>query len=168
MEDIEPSNSIEDVKNRIFQIKNIPVDEQRLIFSGKCLADEISLGEYGIQSGSILHLILRLHKPCAETATKLSDAEAEMTHSKRLYADSILPELSKMRCTPPLHSNDMHNSTVSNNRPSDVGSSLTYARHAINNLCFSKVSVIELCSFSFILPPGHLRRELHGNDAISR
>merc|ERR1711921_68408 len=58
--DIEPTDKVERIKERVEEKEGIPPPQQRLIFSGKQMNDDKTAAEYKVIGGSVLHLVLAL------------------------------------------------------------------------------------------------------------
>lgn len=58
--DIELTDTLETVKERLQEKAGIPPMQQRLIYGGKQLADDKTCAAYNIEGGSVLHMVLAL------------------------------------------------------------------------------------------------------------
>ena len=58
--DIELTDNVERIKERVEEKEGIPPVQQRLIFSGKQMNDDKTAKDYNIEGGSVLHLVLAL------------------------------------------------------------------------------------------------------------
>lgn len=64
---IEPTDEVKTIKQSLQEKEGIQVDQIRLIYSGKQLADDKKIEFYNIQAGGIIHMVLQLRGGGAAT-----------------------------------------------------------------------------------------------------
>lgn len=77
--DVEPGDTGLAVKEKIEAARQIPADDQRLIYAGKGIENGKTMAHYKVQDGCSLHLVLRLRggasAPSQSPSNRVKDQE---------------------------------------------------------------------------------------------
>ena len=104
--DVEPSDSIENIKGKIQDKKGISPDSMDIYFNGKLLENSKTIGDYPIAANSTLSLINEPEEPEVpekSPSTEITDSEYNLNYSeliteeetKIIYSSNILSTLLK-------------------------------------------------------------------------
>ncbi|XP_066138971.1 ubiquitin-ribosomal protein eS31 fusion protein [Euwallacea fornicatus] len=90
--DVEPSDTIENVKAKIEDKESIPLDEQRLVFAGRELDNQLDckVDSLFINKEATLHLLLRLNGGAKKRKKKNYSTPKKIKHKKKKVKLAIL------------------------------------------------------------------------------
>ncbi|CAL5222513.1 g4888 [Coccomyxa viridis] len=69
--DVNAEDTVQIVKEQIQSKQGVPVEEQRLIYAGRQLDDELTLSQCSVERDSTLHLVMRLRGGIIEPSLQI-------------------------------------------------------------------------------------------------
>ena len=95
--EVKTCSTVFDVKIKIQEKENIPPDQQRLMFAGKQMHDDLSLNDYHIREGDCLRLSMRLRggmqKPGAHILAPILQTEEGFQNEDEAMPETHTPQV---------------------------------------------------------------------------
>jgi hypothetical protein len=60
---VDAAETVKALKERLAALANLPEEQQRLVYKGRVLQDNKTLGEYGLEEGHVVHAVRSRHVP---------------------------------------------------------------------------------------------------------
>ncbi|KAG5463769.1 MAG: ubiquitin family-domain-containing protein, partial [Olpidium bornovanus] len=76
---VEETDTVKVLKEKLAEKAETPADRQRLIYSGRVLKDDDTVGSYKIQDGHTVHLVRGAQPPGSASSTAPASTPASMT-----------------------------------------------------------------------------------------
>ena len=73
---VDAAETVATLKQRLATVASLPEEQQRLVYKGRVLQDNKTLGEYGLEPGHVVHAVRSRHEPRFPWRAKRSAAAA--------------------------------------------------------------------------------------------
>lgn len=141
-----PSNTIKDVKNKIHEKTEIPLEEMRLFCAGKPLADNYTLIDYNFQKKLALHLAVVRYGVAMEIHVKIPSGD---TITLTVFPEDTIRQVKRNLANKAAMRTDLQLLTFDGK---ELGEDLTLSNHSIQHK-----SVLHLARRSGTTMPIHVR-----------